>query len=387
MSPCEEGAVSKLFLPVFIGLGAVLAPIACTSMQGPARGDGAAAVGPLDGFPQAPASPVLPREALTRIGLASCANEERAQPAFTALRAAQPDLVILAGDNVYGSSTPADPQLSDLRAAYFQQSRRPEFAALVSQVPTLAVWDDHDFGSNDAGGDFKYKHLAQQMFDAFWRIAPDDPRAHSDGVFGSWIIGPVGRRTQIILLDTRYWRSPLKRSDAPGAPGRERYLPDEDPSRTMLGATQWAWLAKELQKPAELRLVVSSVQLAADGHGWERWGNFPHERQRFYDLIKASGAKGVVVLSGDRHHASINVGGRDTVGYPVYDMTASSINMPWSLGAEEAGPNRVAGPIGKENFGFLTIDWASRRLTLEVRDAQGASAFSRAVEFAEIGAG
>ena len=50
------------------------------------------------------------------------------------------------------------------------------------------------------------------------------------------IIGPPGMRVQIILLDLRWFRSPLKVTDQRGAPGKERYVPDPDPAKTMLGA-------------------------------------------------------------------------------------------------------------------------------------------------------
>eukprot|EP01052_Picozoa_sp_SAG31_P038237 SAG31_NODE_5071_length_2761_cov_4.024793_1_plen_82_part_00 len=69
----------------------------------------------------------------------------------------------------------------------------------------------------------------------------------------------------------------------------------------MLGAEQWQWLESVLRQPADLRLIVSSVQLAVAGHGYERWGLMPTELQRFYDLIDSTRAAGVVVLSGDRH--------------------------------------------------------------------------------------
>ncbi len=59
----------------------------------------------------------------------------------------------------------------------------------------------------------------------------------------------TGMRVQVILLDMRWFRSPLKITDQRGAPGKERYLPDPDPTKTMLGETQWAWLADELRKP------------------------------------------------------------------------------------------------------------------------------------------
>ena len=47
-------------------------------------------------------------------------------------------------------------------------------------------------------------------------------------------LAPSGQRTQVILLDTRFFGSSLKPTDQRNAAGRERYLPDEDPGKTML---------------------------------------------------------------------------------------------------------------------------------------------------------
>jgi alkaline phosphatase D len=348
----------------------------------------AVASGPLADFPQAPVSPALPTGPLTTIALSSCSNEDwnRNQRLLGVIAAAKPDLLLMMGDNVYGSDTGDDPQLSDLRSAYWQQARRREFVKLVSSVPTLAIWDDHDFGKNDAGGeDFPQRGLAQQMFDAFWRIGPDDPRAHDDGVYGAWTFGPEGQRVQIIMLDTRYNRSPLKPTDERGAVGKERYLPDADPKKTVLGERQWKWLEAELKKPADLRLVVSSIQIVAEGHGWERWGNFPLELKRFYDLVASTGAKGVVVLSGDRHYSAINRTLPGVTPYPIYDFTSSAINMPWTVGSSETLPTMVTPGEFGENYGLVRIDWTARTITLETRNAKDQPAFTQVVPFAAIG--
>ncbi|NDC59837.1 MAG: hypothetical protein EBZ50_13645, partial [Alphaproteobacteria bacterium] len=106
-------------------------------------------------FPQAPPTPALPTGPISKLVIGSCLNEEwnKSQAALERMTAEKADLAILMGDNVYGSGTEDDPQLSDLRASYWQQARRKEFKALVSSTPTLAVWDDHDFGKNDGGGE------------------------------------------------------------------------------------------------------------------------------------------------------------------------------------------------------------------------------------------
>ena len=245
------------------------------------------------------------------------------------------------------------------------------------------MWDDHDYGINDGGGDFPHKAVSKELFLKFWNASATDIRRTRDGIYDSHIIGPPGMRVQIILLDLRWFRSPLKVSDQPGTPGKERYVPDSDPAKTMLGAVQWAWLAGELRKPAEIRLIVSSTQVLAEGHGWERWGNMPLERQKLLDTIRDSGATGVVLLSGDRHVGALY---RETPPglHPLYEVTSSGLNMVfWK--AKEPGPNRLGALYAAANFGAVEIDWAARKLTLALRDEHGSTRRSAILSFAELG--
>jgi alkaline phosphatase D len=225
---------------------------------------------------------------LTRIAFGSCADEEKPQPIWKAILAYQPELFLFTGDNVYGDvrdgkNVPEAGLIDSLVHAYGQAAKIQDLATLRATVPHLATWDDHDYGKNDAGADFAGKVQAQQLFLQFWDVPPGDPRAGREGVYHAETFGPEGQRVQVILLDTRYFRSPLKPTDQRDAPGKERYLPDDNPAKTMLGDTQWAWLAERLREPAELRVIVSSIQVLAEGHGWERWGNLPRERQRLFN--------------------------------------------------------------------------------------------------------
>ena len=70
-----------------------------------------------------------------------------------------------------------------------------------------------------------------------------------------------------------------------------------NPKNTMLGAEQWRWLEDQLKQPAELRLLISSIQLIADEHPHEKWANLPLERDRLYKLLRDTKVTGVVVLS------------------------------------------------------------------------------------------
>jgi alkaline phosphatase D len=303
---------------------------------------------------------------LTRIALGSCADQRDAQPVWDAIHAWRPQLMIMAGDNVYGDNFGFGPQR--LREAYEAAARVPGFARMKRELPAVAIWDDHDYGLNDGGAEYRWKRESKDLFCAFWDIPPDDPRRRRDGLYAAWIFGPPGRRVQVVLLDTRWFRSPLRRTDRRGAPGRERYLPDEDPAKTMLGETQWDWLEARLREPAELRLVVSSIQVLAEGHGWERWGNLPRERRRLFETIARTGARGVVFLSGDRHLGAFY---RETEGlaYPLHEMTASGLTK--SYRSDEPGPNRIGEVFGEVNFGTVAIDWDAGRVELELRDMLG----------------
>jgi len=75
----------------------------------------------------------------------------------------------------------------------------------------------------------------------------------------------------------------------------------------MLGEAQWAWLEASLRRPAQLRLLVSSVQLLDTGHAWECWAQLPRERRRLLrllgDLQAATGPAEQRAASSEQHAA------------------------------------------------------------------------------------
>jgi alkaline phosphatase D len=133
-----------------------------------------------------------------------------------------------------------------------------------------------------------------------------------------------------------------------------------------------------------LRLLVSSIQVLAEGHGWERWGNLPRERQRLFDLIGRTGAQGVVFVSGDRHLGALYQE-TDRTPYALVEMTSSGLTKSYRSG--EPGPNRLGAPYGEINFGLVDIDWAAGRVHLSIRGADGAPARSVARDLATLRAG
>lgn len=336
-------------------------------------------------FPHAMPSPTITKPQLEKIAFGSCLPNANDRTMFAAISAQNPDLFLMLGDNIYGDYTPNDPQMSGMRASYWQLAQNQAFSKLVGLVPTYATWDDHDYGANDAGGDYPHKLLSERMFETFWNVAPNDERRPRGGIYTAFTHGDAAHKVQIIILDTRYSRDPLVPTDAPMTKGRERYQPHSMQSEAdMLGAAQWAWLEQQLKQPARIRLVLSSIQLVADGHGWEAWATMPRQRQKFYDLVKSTNAGGVVILSGDRHHASINRYNGNP--YPIYDFTASPFGGTTSNPSGEIAPLRIYNSkIGELNFGEIDIDWQNRHLELVTKGTEGQILHSHRVSFNEIG--
>jgi alkaline phosphatase D len=215
------------------------------------------------------------------------------------------------------------------------------------------------------------------LYEYVWAIGEDDQRDSRPGVYGAWTFGEPGSRVQVIMLDTRFFRSPLMPTDEYGAPGKERYLPDPDPSKTMLGEAQWAWLEGVLKEPADLRLLVSSIQVLSEGHGWEAWRTLPAERDKLYALIDETDAKGVIVLSGDRHSAAL-YRKEDVIDYPLFEATSSSLNLPVrgflqpdQEFVNETDPNRMGDMYIDANYGLLEIDWETGTVTTTIRSETG----------------
>lgn len=327
-----------------------------------------------------PGAPAAADGVLRKIALGSCTDESKPQPIWNTVLADRPDLVLFGGDNVYASTPPWT--LAALEQAYEAQAAVQPFARLRQAVRHHAIWDDHDYGQNDGGAEFPHKQASKQAFLRFWKVPASDPRHGREGIYHAETYGPPGRRVQVILLDTRWFKSPWRPTDQRNAPGKERYVPDFTAGKTMLGETQWQWLAAQLRQPADVRLIVSGIQVIADGHGWERWGLFPLELHRLYRLITVSNANGVVFLSGDRHIGAFY---RETraAPYPLYELTSSGITHPWR-DAREAGPNRLGELFTELHYGTVEIDWETRRLHLHLKDLAGAARRSQAIDLNEL---
>jgi alkaline phosphatase D len=327
-----------------------------------------------------------PSLVLTRIAFGSCAKESEPQPLWERVLAEDPQLWIWAGDNIYGDTEDMDV----MREKYARLQAIEGYARLAASVPMLATWDDHDYGVNDGGRDYPMRSASQQVFLDAFGVPADSPRRQREGIYHAATFGPEGRRVQVILLDTRYHRSPLDRfRSASGRGGAYRPLRDRD--ATMLGDAQWQWLEERLREPADLRLIVSSIQFVADEHRYEKWQNLPYERQRMLRTIERSGAEGVVFLSGDRHHAELSRLERAD-DYPLLDLTASGINQsraprpgtPWR--EPEPNTHRLGRIVRGPHFGRIDIDWDQPDpvVTLSIETIDGSLPIEHTVRLGEL---
>lgn len=307
------------------------------------------------------ATPQAPRR--FRVAFGSCAKQSKPQPIWRAIGAAQPDLFVFLGDNLYADARDE----ATLRQRYVEFQNVKPLQDFRRAVPHVAIWDDHDFGDDDEGGDYPLKRLSQQLFCDAWNEPADSPRRRNDGVYASYVVEAFGRRIQVILPDLRFNRTALTadpklkssyaamvlRAKLSGQPMKGWYVPDHRPEAEILGEAQWQWLEAQLRVPADVRLIGSSVQFAADGSGWECWSNFPRERARLIELMRKTGAEGVVFISGDMHYAelsSVDVDG----GYPLWDATSSGLTEVWDIPTPNR--NRRSTVMAELNFGMIDIE-------------------------------
>lgn len=347
---------------------------------------------PASSLPRAPEGLPLPPgdSVISRILVASCNDEELPSPTLAQLTAEEADLLLMIGDNVYGDLDGRayainQPELDELRESFAELALREEFAAARAKFPMMVAWDDHDYGANDAGKNFAFREYAERIHETFWGLDDEDV-GQWPGTYYARSFGPEGQRVQVIVLDTRFFRSDLTPTDEWGAAGKERYIPAaEGTQQDMLGTEQWTWLENRLQDPADIRIIVSSIQVLPTVHGWESWDKLPGERARLFDLINSTGAGGVVFLSGDRHTGFV-YHERGVLPYSANELTASSLNLSFADESSERDERQIGAAFPPENYGAVEIDWETRTVSLILKDGEGKTARRNDIAFSGIGA-
>lgn len=170
----------------------------------------------------------------------------------------------------------------------------PRQAALFRNVPTVYVWDDHDYGPNNADGTSPGHDAACAVFRnrvPHYPLADATVTAH---VGHSFTVG----RVLFIVTDQRSGASPDANTD--------------NSSKTMLGSSQKAWFKTQIDTGAASgKLIVWVCPRIFGGTisaGADDWGGFTTERAELCDYIHAHAPGRVVVLSADGHYLAIDDG-------------------------------------------------------------------------------
>jgi alkaline phosphatase D len=324
----------------------------------------AATPGPIRTLPPIPTEAPGPTSGTSnqtmRIAIGACLRYAPGGPALADIAAHEPDLMLWLGDNIYADTE----DMATMRATYGQLAANPRFTALAASTETMATWDDHDMGWDNANSSWPHRDAAKTEFLRFWGAAPDDPRWAQPGVYSARTFGTGDRTVQVILLDSRYNLDPWDHAGV-------------DPARQILGEVQWAWLRDRLAEPAAVRIIGSGIQVIQDydiDEAWEGWGDSPLQRARLFALIREMRIPGVIFVSGDMHFAELtrHPDNAQALGYPTYDLPASGLDqIETASEGRWVNSNRVGQLLNTgRKHGLVEIDWgpAEPEIHLELYD-------------------
>ena len=327
----------KKFFPYLLILFTATSWLACTPKTSPGTTD----------------HPTLRLDELPEIiALGSCNDEERKQPLWEPILEHHPDLWLWLGDNIYADTD--DPDI--FREKYNKQLANPGYRTLMSSTPMLGVWDDHDYGLNDGGKEYTAKELSKSEMLRFLGVSKNDPVRDHPGAYQAKRFSRNEKSLKVILLDARWFRDNLIRKNGVNQPNENGEI---------LGEEQWNWLQKELSESTDLVIIGSGIQFLPVDHPYEKWSNFPKERQRLFDMIDGSKAGQVILVSGDRHLAEVSK--LETPGgKTLWELTSSGLTHAYRGEPDEINRHRVGPVIPRLNFGIIRIDWNSEKPAVEL---------------------
>ncbi len=265
---------------------------------------------------------------------------------FDAMANQQPDLTLWGGDYLYFREVDEDSE-SGLRHRWRYARSIAEQQGLLRTGSHLAIWDDHEFGPNDANSSYRFKGEALTLFKRYWPNAsyglPETP-----GTFGNHRFNEA----EIFMLDNRYHRDSDK-------------LQSDDKSK--LGAAQLRWLKNALlASVAPIKIIAAGSQITNEVNRWESWERFPKERADILKFLVDHKIDGVILLTGDRHFTELLKTDRPGT-YPLYELTCSPLTsgVGSNLDAERANKQIVPGTFVAD-YNFCTLDFSGPRTARKI---------------------
>lgn len=302
-------------------------------------------------------------KALQKISFGSCNKSNKAQPMWSIIDQHDPDLWIWLGDIIYADTE----DMAKMKSLYDQQKTQKDYQTFRNKYPVIGIWDDHDYGENDGDKSYPKKAESQQLLLDFLDVPKTADVRKRAGAYQSFTMGADNQKVKIILLDARYFRDNLKKDMT----SRKRYVPNL--KGEILGKAQWKWLETELtNSDAQIHLIASGIQMIPEEHRFEKWANFPQERQRLFALLEKTKAAKTILLSGDRHIAELSKIELEKLDDPIFEITSSGLTHSYEAAGDEANKYRVGALTGKKNFGLLLLDWSQQepQINVEIRGVE-----------------
>ena len=282
----------------------------------------------------------------------SCARTGSEHGVFDTIRKRDPAFFLHLGDMHYVNISRDDPRY--FRAAWDTVLASTTQGALCRTVPLAYIWDDHDFGPNDADARSPSRPAAWQVYREY---APHYPLPAGDGDAAIYQAFSIGR-ARFILTDLRSERSS---ATMPGGP-----------AKTMLGVSQKQWFKRELAESARSHAIIfwaSSVPWIGDHAEGDGWQNYADERREIANFIAQNGIRNLVILCGDAHMLAADDGTNSDYsdarglripvlhGSPL-DQRASYKGGPYSNGFHLPDP-------GEGCFGWVNVRADGERVQVE----------------------
>ncbi|TGL59158.1 alkaline phosphatase family protein [Leptospira ognonensis] len=295
-----------------------------------------------------------------KIAFGSCLDQNLEIKIWNSVLTKNPNIWLWLGDNIYKDTV----DMNEKQSAYEIQKANPEYQILRKKTKVLGIWDDHDFGYNDVGEEYPMKKESKDLFLKFLDVPQNAEIRKHEGTYSVENIIHEGIKIKLILLDTRSFRSPLvsKINEL----GIKEYVANYEKTATILGEGQWNWLEKQLNEKSDVIIIVSSIQVLNDSHRFEKWGNFPLEREKLLAMIDRYTSGNAMFLSGDRHIAEI-FQEKLKSGNTILDITSSSLNKPIpNRVQDDTDPRRISSVYAKENFGWIEISKEKQSIAVDI---------------------
>jgi alkaline phosphatase D len=288
---------------------------------------------------------------------------KREAPVYSSVASDNPAFVIFLGDFDHSNPSSLEQMRSMHRALRGMESAEGrDFMRYIRQFPFYHVWDDHDFGINNADKTFPGKQNALRAFREYF---PTPSLPSRDGIWHKFRYA----QAEFFMLDLRSQRDPNNTQDSP--------------NKSLLGIAQKEWLKSNLvSSDAQWKFLMSSVPFNPTSKPLDSWAAFHTEQLEIINFISQNNITGVIIISGDLHTGGAADDGSSSI-FPEMSVPHANIppcTTPTSCQCHTAGNSPglwseglICG-IDNPGYGFITV--TGDAVTLQVKGADGAQRLS-----------